>query len=87
MATIRTIKVGRVEAATSSQSNEYTMDIDNNTDTTVLGSNCLPVHDFERSVYVSGWDVISGSVECPAIYGAIEYDHPISGQVYMLVYH
>ena len=87
MATIRTIKVGRVEEATSSQSNEYTMDIDNNTDTTVLGSNCLPVHDFERSVYVSGWDVISGSVECPTISVAIAYEHPISGKVYMLVYH
>ena len=26
-------------------------------------------------------------VECPTIPGAIVYDHPIIGQVYMLVYH
>ena len=38
-------------------------------------------------VYVSGWDGSDGSVECPTIYGDIEYDHPISGTVYMLVYH
>ena len=42
-----TIKIGRVEAATSSQRNKFTMDIDNNTDTTVLGSNFLTINDFE----------------------------------------
>ena len=84
---IRNIKVLRVEAATSSQINESTMNIDNHTDMTVLGLNFLPVYYFERSVYISVWDAISGYVECPTISGAIAYDHPISGQVYMLVYH
>ena len=36
---------------------------------------------------VSGWDAGSGSVKCDTIYGAIAYDHPISGKLYMLVYH
>ena len=53
----------------------------------VLGSNFLPIHDFERLVDVSGWDGSAGSVECPTISGSTVYDHPISGKVYMLVYH
>ena len=78
MAEILTIKVGRVEAATSSKINESTMEIDNHADTTVLGSHFLPVHYFERLVDVSGWDVSAGCVECPTIYGAISYNHPTS---------
>ena len=53
----------------------------------MLGSNCLPIHDFGRSVDVSGWDASDGSAECPKISGAIAHDHLISGQVYMLMYH
>ena len=87
MAAICTIKVGIVESATYSQSNYSTIQINNNADTTVLGSNCLPIHYFERLVYVSGWDASAGSVEWPIISGSIAYYHPISGQVYMLVYH
>ena len=87
MAAIPTVKLGRVEAASSLKSNDSTMEINNHADTTVLGSNCLPIHDFEISVDVSGWDASSDGVECPKISGAIAYDHPISGQVYMLVYH
>ena len=61
------------------------MKINNHAYMTVLGSNCLPVHDFEIWVDVSGWDLSAGSVKCPTISGAIEYDHPIIDQVYMLV--
>ena len=53
MAGIRIIKVGRVEASTSSYIDKSTMDIDNNVDTTVLGSNFLPGHCFDISVEVS----------------------------------
>ena len=81
------IKVGRVEAAIYLQSNDFTMEIDNHVDTTVLGSNCLQMNYFERLVDISRWDTSSGSVDCPTKSGAIEHDHPISGQVYMLVYH
>ena len=85
MAVICTIKVGRVQPETSLESNESTMEIDNAADKTVLFSNCLPIHDFGILMNVSGWDVSAGSVECPTIYVAILYDHPIIGQVYMLV--
>ena len=63
------------------------MGIDNHVDKMVLGSNSLPVNDFERSLDVSGWDASAESVECKIISGAIAYDHPISGQVYIMVYH
>ena len=86
MAVIRTIKVVRVEASTSLQINESTMDIDNHKYMTMLGSNCLPIHYFERSVDVSKWDTSAGSVECPIISGGIEYYHLVLGKVYMCVY-
>ena len=53
----------------------------------MVGSNYLTINDFGRSVDVSVWDAISGSVECPTISGSIEYDHLTNGQVYMLLYH
>ena len=51
------------EASTSSQSNESSTNIDNHADTMVLGSDCQPVHDFEKLVDISGWDASAGSVE------------------------
>ena len=38
-------------------------------------------------VDVYGWDASDESIKCPTISRAIVYDHPISGQVYILVYH
>ena len=87
MAVIFTIKLGRVQSATSIHSNYSAMEIDNHADTTVLGSNYLPIHDFGISVDVSGWEAVSWSVECPTISGDIAYDHLTSEKVYMLVYH
>ena len=55
------------------------MKIDNHTDTTVLGSNRLPIHDFEILVDEYGWDASAGIVKCPTISGVISYYHPISG--------
>ena len=61
VAEICSIKVGRVETARSSQSNESNMEINNHADTKVLGSNFLPVHDFGILVDVYGWDASTGS--------------------------
>ena len=63
LSAIRTIKVGRGEAATSLQSNKYMTEIDNPVDKTALSSNCLPINDFEISVDVSVWDTSAGSVK------------------------
>ena len=66
-----TTKIGQVESATSSLSNESIMEIYNHADTTALGSNCLPVYSFEISVDVSGWDARAGNVLCHNTSGAI----------------
>ena len=63
MAEILTIKVGIFQSAISLQSNDSAMEIDNHADTTVLGSNCLPIHDYGISVDVYGWDASAGSFE------------------------
>ena len=68
-----------VEVATSSQINDSTTHVNNHANTTVLGSNFLPIHDFERLIDVYGWDTIDWSFECPTIYGSIEYDHALIG--------
>ena len=63
------------------------MDINNHADKTMLGSNCLSLHSFEILVDVYVLETSPGSVEWSTIYGAISYYHPISGNIYMLVYH
>ena len=89
MAAIRTIKIGRLDAAKSSQllDNGTTMEVDNHADTTVLGKDALIVHDWDRPVNVSGYDPKTGSTECPTITGAVAYDDPFTGQTYIFVYH
>ena len=90
MAAIRTVKIGWIESAKSSQIIEAgsMMEIDNHADTTVLGRDVLVIHDFGCPVDVVGWNPKDGkSLECPTITGALAYDHPISGQTYILVYH
>jgi hypothetical protein len=63
------------------------MDLDTHADNTVLGSGCLLIHDSGCRVDVSGFSKALGSVELPIIMGAIAYDHPITGKVYILVFH
>ena len=61
MASISTIELVRVEAATYSHSDESNTEIDNHADTMVSGSNCLPFHYFDILVDVSGWYASAGS--------------------------
>jgi len=63
------------------------MDLDTHTDNTVLGGSCLLIHDTGREVDVSGFSLVLGSIELPIILGAVAYDHPITGKVYILVFH
>lgn len=53
----------------------------------MLGSGCLLIHDTGRRVDVSGFAAVLGSIELPIVTGAIAYDHPITGKVYILVSH
>ena len=84
MSAIRTIKIGRIETDTSSLiGSSGTMELDNHADTTVLGRECLPFIDYEQPVDVVGYNPSLGSQQCPTISGAVAYDHPVTGQVYI----
>jgi len=63
------------------------MDLNTHADNTVLGDCCLLIHDTGRMVDVSGFSSALGSIELPIVLGAVTYDHPITGKVYILVFH
>ncbi len=87
IATVRSVKIGRIIASTSLHHSESLMELDTHADTTVLGRNCLIIQDFDRSVSVSGWNAAVGTTECRTISGVVAYDHPYTGQTYMLIFH
>ena len=61
------------------------MDLDIHADNTVLRASCLLIHG--RKVEVSGFSMALRSMELPILSGAVAYDHPITGKVYILVFH
>ena len=63
------------------------MELDTHADNTVLGNCCLLTHDTGRKVDVSGFSTALGSIELPIVSGVVAYDHPITGKVYILVFH
>jgi len=63
------------------------MDLDTHAANTVLGDCCLLIHDTGRKVDVSGFSTALGLIELPIVSGAVAYDHPINGKVYILVFH
>ena len=74
-------------ALTSLHNQEVQMELDTHADTTVLGRNCLLIHDFDKTVSVTGWNVSDGATKCWTVSGVVAYDHPVTGQAYMLVFH
>ena len=66
---------------------ESFVDLDTHTDNTVSGSICLLIQDTGRRVNVSGFAAVLAFIELPIVTGAIAYDHPITGKVYLLVSH
>jgi hypothetical protein len=63
------------------------MDLDTHADNTVLGNSCLLIHNTGRKVDVSGISTALGSIELLIVSGAVAYDHPTTGKVYILVFH
>ena len=53
----------------------------------MLGQNCLLIQDFDKTVAVTGWDSLAGATKCWTVSGVVAYDHPVTGQAYMLVFH
>ena len=43
------------------------------------------VHDFDRTVNVTGCDTEDGSKVCRNVTGVLAYDHPQTGKLYLLV--
>ena len=87
VAVVRSFKLRRIIASTSLHNQEARMELDTHADTTVLGHNCLLIHDFDKTVSVTGWDASAGATECRTVSGVVAYDHPVTGQAYMLVFH
>ncbi len=63
------------------------MDLDTHADNTVLGGSCLLIHDTGRKVDVLGFSTALGLMKLPIVSGAVAYDHPTTGKVYILVFH
>ena len=85
--TIATVRTVRISVANSSHSSvNPRVELDNHADTTVLGKQCLKVHDFGRPVKVTGYDPSDGTKTCSTIAGVVAYDHPQTGKTYHLVF-
>jgi hypothetical protein len=64
-------------------------ELDSHADTCVVGDDtALILQDYERPVRVHGYnDKVAEAKNCKTVSGAIAYDHPETGDVYMLVIH
>ena len=66
---------------------ETQLELDSHADTCVLGSEALIFLDYERPVQVLGYNESLGSNTFRTVSGAVEYQHPLTGQIYHLVIH
>jgi hypothetical protein len=64
-------------------------ELDSHADTCVVGDDtALILQDFERPVRVHGYnDKVAEAKNCKTVSGTITYDHPETGDIYMLVIH
>ena len=87
VAVVWSFKIRQIVALTSLHNHETRMELDTHADTTVLGRNCLLIQDFDKTVSVTGWYALAGATKCRTVSGVVAYDHPVTGQAYMLVFH
>ena len=62
------------------------MELDTHAGTAVLGKHCLVVQELNQPADVSGWDSTLETIKCQTVTGVVVYDHPATGQTYMLVF-
>ena len=81
------IRMGALTATTSQT--EFRSELDNYAYTCVVGTKtALLIHDYDRPVQVYGYDGGVSEIEaCRTVSAVIAYDHPESGDTYMLVLH
>ena len=87
LAPIRTVRIGSF--AVSGTKDEVKCELDSHADTCVVGEDtALVIQDFGRQVAVHGYDEDIGQVSnCRTVSAVVAYDHPETGDVYMLVLH
>jgi hypothetical protein len=85
VSSVGTRLIGTVAAIQDDQRTE----LDNHADTCVVGEDtALIIHDFERPVRVFGYnDDVGPASNCKTISAVVAYDHPETGEVYMIVVH
>jgi hypothetical protein len=67
---------------------EIRTELDSHADTSVVGKDtALMIHDFGRAVNVYGYNDTIGQARCKTISAVVAYDHPKTGDTYMLVTH
>ena len=85
-ATVRTVKLKIAQLNMESQHGAKSfVDLDMHADNTVLGSGCLLIHDTGCRVGILGFAAVLASI--PIVTGVVAYNHPITGKVYILVFH
>ena len=88
IAPVRSVRVGTlVSGTTGIITIEFKSELDSHADTCVVGKDtALEIHDYERPVRVFGYDERVGQANhCRTITAVVAYDHPTTGEVYMLV--
>ena len=78
----------RVNAVLTDDGEQRT-DLDSHADTCVIGQHALIVHDFKRTVNVTGYDPLKGTMDpiCRTFSAAIAYDFPMMGEVFIIDVH
>ena len=68
---------------------EQRTELDNHADTCVVSEDTsLIIHDYERPVQVFGYNESVGTeADCKTVSAVVAYDHPVTGEVYMIVIH
>ena len=87
---VASIRMTRLGSLTDTNiQTECRSELDNHADTCVVGTKTdLLIYDYDRPVQVHGYDEGVGEIEaCRTVSAVIMYDHPESGDTYIMVLH
>jgi len=89
VAMIHSVRLRRpvVWAASLKSNIDSTLELDSHADTCVFGSHALIFMDYNRPVNVYGYDPTKGTETYRTVSGAVAYDHPNTGEVFILCIH
>jgi hypothetical protein len=88
IAPIFPVMIGNVSMSTTTREDEVRTELDNHADTCVVGDNtALVIHEFDQTVRVHGYTKSIGAMKAKTVSAVVAYDHPETGDTYMLVIH